>query len=242
MDYSETEKEAMIETIRAGKGEPRMTVSQESMDQEKDFREHQTDTLAEIDIQETTHKQGTTTEKETTVMKGKEETMRKTGTEHMTETATTQTTIALVPEIEKEGQGTLQEEIGEIRIKLEKNTGLMRRETEKPVTQDMETETTQDTEITLGKETIEDTGMILDQENTEDKGMIQDQRNTQGSETTPDQEIILDLGTTPDKEKTQDQETVQTTTEEETEKTQGISEAKAETETHGRQCLSTRET
>ena len=45
-------------------------------------------------------------------MKGKEETMRKTGTEHMTETATTQTTIALVPEIEKEGQGTLQEEIG----------------------------------------------------------------------------------------------------------------------------------
>ena len=243
MDCSEAEREAMTETIKAEREEPRMTDNQELVVQEKGSREHQTDTLAGIDIQETTHKQGATTEKETTVMKEKEETMKKTGAEHMKGTATNQTTIILGLGIEKEGQETLQEETGEIRTKPERKTGLMKREIEKPLAPDMkETEITQDTGITLDKETMQDTGMILEQEKTEGKGMTQDQRRTQDLETIPDQETTRDIETTPDKEKIQDQETAQTATEEEIEKTQGTSEAKAETETHGGQCLSTRET
>ena len=226
----------MTETIRAGREEPRMTDSQESMAQEKGSRGHQKDTLAGTDIQETTLKQGATTEKETTVKKGEEETMKKTGAEQMTETTSEQIGLGT----EKEGQGTLQGETGEIRVKPERCTDLMKRETEKLITPEMrETEATQGTGITLDKETTQDTGMIPDQENTEEKGITQDQRKTQDSETTQDQRVTLTTETTPDRERTQEQETAPTATEEETQETL---EAKAEIETHGRQCPSTRET
>ena len=244
MDCSEAEKEVMTETIKAEREELKMTDNQESVVQEKGSREHQTDTLAGIDIQETTHKQGATTEKETTVMRGKEETMKKTEAKHMKGTATDQTTVATGLEIEKEGQETLQEETGEIRTKPERNTGLMRRETGKPLAPDMkEIEATQGTGITLDKETVQGTGMTPENtEKTTGKGMTQDQGKTIDLETTLDQRITLGTETIPETEKIQEQETAQTTTEEETENTQETSEAKAETETHGKQYPSTRET
>ena len=239
MDCSEAEKEAMTGTIKVEREELNMTDNQESVVQEKGSREHQTDTLAGIDIQETIHKQGATTERETTVMREEEETMKKTGAEHMKGTAADQTTTALGLRIEKKVEETPQEETGEIRTKPERKPG----ETEKPLAPDMkEIEIPQDTGITLDKETVQDTGMTPEQENTTGRGMTQDQGKTIDLETTPDQRITLDTETIPETEKIQEQETTQTTTEEETENTQETSEAKVETETHGKQYPSTRET
>ena len=147
----------------------------------------------------------------------------------------------------EKGQGRPQEETGETRTKPGKITDLMKK-TEKSTAPDQRAQQadyqspTQHTEMTLTgimQGTVEDTEKTPDQEKTKTTERAQNQGKIKDLETPP--EKTQDTETTLDKEKTQDQGTAQTATGKDQGRTE-TSEAKAETETHGKQCPSTKET
>ena len=169
--------------------------------------------------------------------------MKKTETEHMKGIATEDNITVMTGE---KGQGRPQEETGETRTKPRKITDLMKK-TEKSTAPDQRAQQAdyqraQHTEMTLTgimQGTVEDTEKTPDQEKTKTTERAQDQGKIKDLETTP--EKTQDTETTLDKEKTQDQGTAQTATGKDQGRTE-TSEAKAETETHGKQCPSTKET
>lgn len=247
MDCSKTEIEAMTETTKVQKEDTKMKDNKGQTDQERGYKEHQTDsparidtlaerdttmerdtqaeteTIAEKDTQETIHKTGATTEKETTVMKGKGETMLK-ETDQMKEIGASMTTI----EGEKD-QEIPQGRLGGVKTKTKKSRDNIRREAERATPPEQrETETAQGAETHMIRGTerigITETTQTQDQWKTKDLETAPDQGKTQGTENIPEEG------------------TAQTTTEEDRERTRETSGAKAGTETHGKQYPSTKGT
>ena len=171
----------MTETTRAKKGNTRMRDSQGSMAQEKDS-EHQRDTLAGTEGKH--HKQGLSTEKETTVMKEEEKTLRRAETEHMRETT---------GKITEDKMKIITEETDQETPKTDRITEVMKEETGIHMAADLrETEVTHGTEMALNKEIEKKTKTIPDNQRGKDTEKIQEQEKTQDSETTPGQETDSD--------------------------------------------------